>query len=454
MGLISRYILKAHIAPFVFGTVTVTFLFLFQFLMRYLEQLIGKGLDLWVILQLIVLNLAWMVVLAVPMGVLFATLMAFGSMSAASEITVIKSSGGSLWKMMVPVVISGLMLTYALYVFNDKILPEANHQQKVLMSDIKRKKPTFAIEAGQFSMGLEGFTILSRQLDTTNGAMKNVTIYNNATASVSNIINADSGFVEFTPDGAKLLVTLYKGEIHQYRHARINGYKLIDFDKYKIYIDAGGFTLEKTNANLVSRSDREMSINDMQQVVDDANHRADALRKNLSKQLHNHYDYLFGKSSDFTQNFNNSQTNAVSTREAYERANSVISGLGAVVSSDAMQINDYKLQMKKYKVEIYKKYSIPFACLLFVFVGCPLGIITRNGNFGMSAIISLGFYILYWACLIGGEKLADRAFMSPALAMWMGNIIIGVLGVFLTIKVNFESFKVFNILKWFSKKGK
>lgn len=449
MGLISRYIFKAHIGPFVFGTATVTFLFLFQFLMRYLEQLIGKGLDWWVISQLICLNLAWMVVLAVPMGVLFSTLMAFGSMSAASEITVIKSSGASLLRMMAPVIITGCILTYALYVFNDKILPEANHQQKVLTADIKRKKPTFAIEAGQFSMGLEGFTILARQLDTASGAMKNVTIYNNSGASVSNIINADSGFVEFTPDGAKLLVTMYKGEIHQYRQSRVNGYKLIDFNKYKIYIDASGFNLEKTNANLVSRSDREMSIDDMQQVVDDADHRANTLKNNIQDQVNKHFDFLAGKSAETATNSRGAVNN--SQREALDIAGKRIAGLSAILSSDLMQINEYNLQMKKYRVEIYKKYSIPFACLLFVFVGCPLGIITRNGNFGISAVISLGFYILYWACLIGGEKLADRALLNPALAMWMGNIIIGVLGLFLTIKVNFETFKVFDILKIFSK---
>ena len=104
-----------------------------------------------------------------------------------------------------------------------------------------------------------------------------------------------------------------------------------------------------------------------------------------------------------------------------------------------------KQQINVYEVEIYKKYAIPFACFIFVLVGCPLGIMTKGGNFGINAAITLGFYILYWACLIGGEKLADRDFASPMLSMWLGNIIVGTAGVILTIKVNNEKvFVTFN----------
>ena len=92
--------------------------------------------------------------------------------------------------------------------------------------------------------------------------------------------------------------------------------------------------------------------------------------------------------------------------------------------------------MNKYLVEIYKKYAIPFACLLFVFVGCPMGILTKGGSFGSSALISLGFYVLYWISMIGGEKLADRGLLSPAVAMWSGNVIIGMIAIIITLRVN------------------
>jgi lipopolysaccharide export system permease protein len=113
--------------------------------------------------------------------------------------------------------------------------------------------------------------------------------------------------------------------------------------------------------------------------------------------------------------------------------------LRTTLNSNRLRKNDYAAKERKYLVEIYKKHSIPFAVSVFLMVGCPLGVAARKGNFGVSAGISLGFFIFYWAFLIGGEKLADRGFLPPGLSMWLGNIIIGMISVYLTIKVNNES---------------
>jgi lipopolysaccharide export system permease protein len=106
------------------------------------------------------------------------------------------------------------------------------------------------------------------------------------------------------------------------------------------------------------------------------------------------------------------------------------------IQNDHRNMQLTQQQISAYEVEIYKKYAIPFACLVFVFVGCPLGIKTKGGNFGISAAITLAFYILYWACLIGGEKLADRGMVSPMFSMWLGNIVLGIAGIIMTIKEN------------------
>jgi lipopolysaccharide export system permease protein len=173
------------------------FLFLLQFLMNNLDKLIGKGLDNAIILQVIMLSLSWMIVLAIPMGVLFSTLMAFGSMSGAHEITIIKSGGRSLYRMMFPLIIIGAGLFYGVYWFNDSILPESNHRFKILMQDIQRKKPTFAIESGRFVSQLEGYTILARKVDTLSGALYGVTIYDNGYTNRTNVLSADTGSISF-----------------------------------------------------------------------------------------------------------------------------------------------------------------------------------------------------------------------------------------------------------------
>ena len=464
MGYISRYILRFQIGPFLFGSLTVLFLFLFQFLSKYLNDLIVKGLDTWIIIQLIGLNLAWMLVLAIPMGVLFAALMSFGNLSSTNEITIIKSSGGSLFRMMMPVVISGILMTIFLFWFNDNVLPEANHQAKVLLSDIERKKPTFSLEAGQFSTQLDGYTILARQIDSLSGTLKAVTIYDRTKGSRLSIASADSGNVRFNSSYTKIIIDLFNGEAHQLSQNDYKDYRIIKFEKYQVIIPASGFAFERTAEGMISRGDREMKIADMQKIVDEAKNSASVYEKKIQENVNKFYNYLNGKipseekivpAYSYGKNrtlvdsliIDISGTGIISedVKTGLLDAERRISMLKSSLLSDFFQVKDYYQRAKSYEVEIHKKYAIPFACLLFVLIGCPLGIITRNGNFGISAAISLGFYIFYWACLIGGEKLADRGLISPFLSMWAGNFIIGTFAIIILIRVNNESAS-FNII--------
>lgn len=439
MSIISRYILRAHIGPFLFGSCTVMLLFLLQFLMRYIDQLVGKGLGAGVIIELIVLNLAWMVVLAVPMGVLVSTLMGFGNLSSSNEITIVKSSGGSLLRMMRPVVMAAILVFGTLFWFNDYVLPDANHRAKILLSDIQRKKPTFAVERGQFSSQIDGYSILARQMDSTGGTLGGVTIYDYTKFNRLNVVSADSGIIAFSPDFTKLIFTLYKGEIHQINHQNYGDYRKVRFDRHQIAMNASGFAFTQSDEGVFSRGDREMRISDMQKIVDESRKSIRQTDSSIQTKLDNHFAYLWGTPlpADTVP-----QQPAADTTEAVSRTNNRLTLLRSTLEGEVFQRHDQVLNIDKYLVEIHKKYAIPAACLVFILVGCPLGIITRRGNFGISAAISLGFYILYWACLISGEKLADRGVIAPWLGMWLANIIIGCIGIILTIRVSNESFAV------------
>ena len=564
-----------------------------QFLMISLGDLVGKGLSEWLILKLIVYNMAWMVILAVPMGVLFSSLMSFGSMSMSHEVTIIKASGGSLLRMMAPVVIGGFFLYLGLFYFNDVILPESNHQVKIMMNDIQRKKPTFALESGLFSTQLDGYTILARHVDSIDGSLSGVTIYDMTKFQNRNIISSDSGRISFTPDYKKLVLDLKEGEIHQFSVNAVNDYKIIRFSDYRIAMNAYGFAFEQSSSDMVSKGDREMNVGDMNAIVNTADSnkktiliRVDSIvRKTID-------DMIFGKPilavdtsyisqkeqrdslliaknqsnnakvqkktilpakkieksvikpkevesakiaiakpdtpksyrqrvqekfeaavnkgntdinpdtiySDNTQKELQSKLAlekkrlvddsiksagiAKALEKPVERLNKVtssdikgtisgtVSGIQSTenakpynqaldtsynevlnrvlqqanlaksaIQADINNIRFFDARSKQYRVEIYKKYSLPFACVIFILVGAPLGIITKGGNFGISAGISLVFYVFYWACLIGGEKLGDRGIISPWLGMWMANIVVGSIGILLTLRVNNESLK-------------
>jgi lipopolysaccharide export system permease protein len=240
------------------------------------------------------------------------------------------------------------------------------------------------------------------------------------------------------------MLDLYKGEIHQFSNNDVRNYRKVDFRKYQIMMNAGGFSLTRSSEDAISRGDREMHIRDMQKIVDESRVSAKQADKTVYNQFKRQFKYLIGKENLSARRYEREDElgNDTSLKTAMKNASKRVDFLISSVNSSMMRKAEYELRAKQYIVEIQKKYAIPFACIVFILVGCPLGIITRGGNFGFSAAITLGFYILYWACLIGGEKLADRGIMSPVLSMWLGNIIVGLLGLYLTIKVNNESFKI------------
>ncbi len=479
MKILDRYIIKAHIAPFIFGVSVVVFIFLMQFILKYIDQLLGKGLSYLTILHLISLNLAWIVVLAVPIGALFSTLLAFGSLSATYEVTIFKASGISLIRMMLPIIFLGMISSAFLFWFNDDILPDANHKLKTLLNDIQRKKPTFSIVAGQFTTELEGCTILARNIDSITGMMTDLTIYDHRRQNLINVANADSGTIVFNYDYTKLIVTLYNGELHQLYHNQLKDYRKVLFEKYQLYLPASGYAFVRTDENVLSRGDREMSIDDMKKIVESTYARKNENYKRFRDELEHHWSYLIGLANEKVQKSSERQPIALPVEARtklkltsdslvnisnleHRIDSSLIKILDNVerrvnffrsnIYSDVLQMNNYDEVIRQYQVEIQKKYAIPVACLIFVLVGCPLGIRTRGGNFGISAAITLAFYIFYWICLIGGEKLADRGFISPFIGMWAGNIIIALLGFFLIIKENNESFSIFleQHLKYFN----
>jgi len=451
MKIINLYILRSHIGPFLFGFSTVVFIFLMQFIINSLDKLLGKGIETSVIVHAIILNIPWMVVLAAPMGILFATLMAFGAMSANYEIAIIKSSGTSLYSMMKPAIGLGFVMSLTLFWFNDSILPESNHQAKVLMNDIQRKKPTFAIQPGEFSPSMGGNIILSRSVDTATGRLHDVTIYDYSRTTQQNIISADSGQIGFSNDYSHLIINLFSGEIHQRNNNDVKDYKIINFKEYQIKMGRSGFDFNRTDVNLISRGDREMRIRDMQEVVD-ANKSEASFALNIIDSISNqHLDYvLSGK--EYRDKSNNSKIEEAfemdtNKRSILSRVQKNVNFLSSDLKTNAYTIENRENNIRKYDVEIWKKYSIPLACFVFVFVGVPLGIRTKGGNFGISAAISLGFYIVYWGCLIAGEKLADKGIITPILGMFFADILIFLIGVLLMMRINNEMFLFRNLFK-------
>jgi len=428
-----RYILGRHVTPFIFALFTLMFIFLLQFIMRFIDELLGKGLGAWVISELVVLNLAWMLVLAVPMSVLVATLMAYGGLSANGEITAMRASGVSLYRMMAPTFLASIVVALLLVEFNNNVLPDANHHAKTLMIDIRRKKPTLTLAPGLFSKDIAGYAILVRKTFEASNDLEGVTIYDYTDPAKRVVVTAQRGVISFTPDYRRLIMDLFDGEIHELPSGGEQLYRRIRFGKHRIIMNAEGFEFERSNEGTFSRGDRELSAGAMMAVVESLRTLNAAQTQNGSQPIVAHFNQFFAGRARMMTTTRQQAVEAALSRSRY---------LESVISNNisTIQYNDERIH--EFLVEIHKKYALPAACLVFVLIGAPLGVMARRGGFGTAATLSLGFFVLYWACLIGGEKLADRGYVTPFWGMWFANVILGILGTYLTLRVGRESLTI------------
>ncbi|PIQ10704.1 MAG: permease [Ignavibacteriales bacterium CG18_big_fil_WC_8_21_14_2_50_31_20] len=424
--LIFKYILKAHIAPFLFSVFTLMSVFLLQFFMKFADQLIGKGLSVIIIVKLVIYNLAWMLILVVPMAVLISTLMAFGSMAQNNEIAVLKASGMSLYKMLIPPIIGSFIITILLILFSNDVYPDANHAARVLAQDITRKKPTLSLVPGVFSQEIPNKSILARKIDRKTNTLKNLTIYDKSNPKEISVVTAKQGKLYFTKNQLNLVLDLYNGEIHTSNNYDYKTYRKIIFERHKIVMDASQFSFSQTSNKSMQRMDRELSANAMLGLVDSLNIIRAQYNKDLLEKLNAH----FFANTNQVQN----ETIKSSKKYIYLRVGDKIKSAKGTLRSSSRRLTYNTERINNYWVEIHKKYSIPFACILFILVGAPLGTMTRKGGFGVAAGVSLIFFLMYWAFLIGGEKLSDRGLLSPFWGTWSANVILLALGIYFTIK--------------------
>lgn len=400
-------------------------------MMKFADRLVGKGLDTWTIIQLIVYNLSWMFVLVVPMATLVSALMAYGTMSQNNEITIMKSSGISLYKMMMPALAASIIVAFLLFEFNNDVLPDANHQAKVLMQDISQKKPTLSLEPGVFSQEVYNYAILSRNIDQKENKLFDITIYDYSTPSKVNVVTAKKGEFFFSEDKSKLIMDLTNGEIHESEAQNTSLYRKLNFERHRITMNAEQFSFRQSG--MATRGEREMSVEDMAYVVDSLKKAREEIYSSLSTEIDKYF--FNGKIPPFRAA---EESKTADKDIVFVRTLDKIKNANNIITSYNRRIDWQDREIEKYEVEIYKKYALPAACIVFILIGAPLGVMVRKGGFGTAASISLFFFLVYWAFLIGGEKLAERGFFSPFIGMWAANIVLTIAGVLLTIKTNKE----------------
>ncbi|HDQ00691.1 MAG TPA: YjgP/YjgQ family permease, partial [bacterium] len=234
MHILSRHIIRQHIGPFLFGFFIITLVFMLNLVFKELGKILSKGLNFWVILEFFALNLAWIVALAVPMSVLMACLMAFGQLSADNEITAIKSTGISLYRIISPVIWCSIALVLFLVWFNNFVLPDANHRLRLLARDITLKRPTVSLEPGYLYEDIPDISIRVEGLKEQEGLslVEGVQIYDRSDPAINRTIVARNGEILVNKQTGLFQVTLFSGEIHEINHDKLQQYTRIKFPRY------------------------------------------------------------------------------------------------------------------------------------------------------------------------------------------------------------------------------
>ena len=451
MLLLSRYFIREMILPFFFSLLMITFLLFINFLLRAVDRFLGKGLEVLTILEYLFLNLAWIIALSVPMAVLLSTLMTFGRLSEDNEINAMRASGISFITIIRAPLLFGITVALLLITFNNFILPDMNFHARLLSGDIYKKRPGMNIEPGVFLDNLPGYSMIIG--GKYGELMSDVRIFSKGKQESQTSIHSKTGTLSTLADA--FLLTLHDGEIHELENKDFTNYRRIIFETHKIIIPADDILLNRRDSS--NRTDREMTIPMIVKKVEGYDKKLSVVQKRLKGSFFRTLgDSIIPSSIE-------DGINIVSI--ARDSITSDTTLTGAIIKKKERQLRSLERQVKnefgliasylkgknKYTVEAHKKFSIPFACILFVLLGAPLGVMAKRGGFAVSTSLSFGFFLLYYILLIGGEELADRNQVSPEAGMWIPNLVLLTLALYLILHTIRERAPI-SILSYLKKK--
>jgi len=457
-------------SPFLFAFAALTGLLFVNAVAQKLESLSGKGLGWEILLEFALLSLPHTIALTLPMAVLVAVLYTFSDLAANNEITAMAAGGVKPSRILLPVILAGAVGTGGMLYFNDRILPEANHELKNLLIDIGNKSPTLELREQVVNRirNAEGRTLYYLQaarIDRQTNGLHDVVIYDVSEPTQHRTTYADWGTMAFDAAGTDLYLTLHDGVTYEAEENEASGFSRLRFDRQVVPLRGVGDVLER-RARGSQRSDREMSIAMLAASAREKEEEREELVEEIRLESLEAVQQALGRSGAGEEGEGGEDGGGEKEKEGSEEggviaqataepsgvrrapATPVASGpdralprdgltqkLALTVRTKAAQVESLSLSSNRYRVEMHKKYAIAFACLVFVLIGAPIAVRFPRGGVGMTIAVSVGVFGIYWMGLIGGERLADRGHTDPAVAMWATNALFLVLGLIMSLRL-------------------
>lgn len=460
------------------------FVLLMQFLWRYIEDFVGKGLEWTIIVEFMFYISATLVPMALPLAILLASIMSFGNMGENYELIAMKAAGISLQKIMRPLIILVVLIGLGAFYFSNYVMPIASLKASALLYDIKHQNPELVLKEGVFTSDLPGFGIKVDNIDKETGMIYNLMIYDHRERQGNTqVIVADSGIMSTSDDKLFMDLILHSGEMYEDVKAQKRKdrdkypFRRIKFDLYKTTINLPGNKLKRTDEDRFRNSYRMLNLKQLSRQRDTLEDELQEEKGRLAHQLSSYQYFKKESKSSRKDSLRQVLLNAKiwNADSLYQQLNlsDKLTSVGNALSysrkskdriSRNMGIQSSKKKwIQKHVNEWHRKFTLSFACIIFFFIGAPLGAIIRKGGLGMPVIVSVLFFIIYYIISMTAERAARELVISPFMGMWISSIVILPLGVILTYKATTDSsilnidsyinfFKKINPTKLFPKK--
>jgi lipopolysaccharide export system permease protein len=453
-------VVKSFIGPFVLTFWIAQFVLVMQFLWKYIDDLVGKGLSSFVLIELIVYASASLVPLALPLAVLLASIMTYGAFGEHFELTAVRSAGISLFRFMAPLIVTVIFISLFALFFSNNIMPVSNLKFRSLLYDISHQKPTIALKPGIFYSGINGYFIKADEKDDETNVLRNITVYDHTSGQGNDhVITATKG--EMTQDEGAMALTLKLENGKQYREMdskepreeKENSYKMVSttFKSWVKRFDLTEFKLNRTDESFFRDLKQMLNLKQLLTQVDTIHIETNKLNAGLASSINTYYnmkkygldtlkatplahDAGFKNASDLLSSYDKT-----AKIQIMERAMNKARNIKNMSDITAKQAAYKERDLVSYMIEVYRKFTLSIACLVLFFIGAPLGSIIRKGGLGWPLFYCVIFFIVYHVTSIIGEKLAENNMLTAFSGMWLSTFILLPVGLFLTLKATNDS---------------
>ena len=451
---LDKLIIGAFIGPFIATFFITLFVLVLQFFWLYIDDIVGKGLDMLTIGRFILYVSATLVPLALPLAVLLSSIMTFGNLGETFELVAIKSAGIPLLRFMRPLFITSLFICGIAFLFNNYFIPVAQLKMQTLKYDIIVSKPAFDIKEGVFYDKIDGYIIKIGKKEKDGSTIHDILIYqHNYNLLQDNSIVAQSGKMTISPDKKFLEFNLKKGWDYQEKgqHNTLNTQLIrTGFEEYKKVFDLSSFKLNKTDDSTFKNNYQMLNMRQLSTTIDslektDASYQKQS-RTLLQAQLHilNYLDspWKSRPPAAITDSFTKVLPDST-VRPVLERAFSTISSIKSSTDISVLAYENDRTNLRMHLMAWHEKITMSIACLVLFMIGAPLGSIIRKGGIGLPLIFAVIFFVVFFLLNNFGRKFVKQDVMQPLSGMWMATFVLLPVGIFLTYKAMSDS-QLFN----------